>query len=391
MKILYVTDTYFPVISGSAIIVERYAKEMVRRGHEIAIMAMGDKLRLTSKKVSKNLTVYSVPSMKNVTRADHYIPLILPWQLKAIARKFKPDLVHIFSPGTLGIWLKIHARKNKIKTVNSVFGVPEFATSFFDAFPKDMVKIANNLLWKYYGWFYRHTNAITVLSEFPKRGLQTHGVKTDIEVIPMWVNNSQKCPKDKSELFKKYKIPQNKKIFLYLGRIDKDKDLDTLIKAFAILLSNKKYNENVFLVMAGDGKEKKNLEDLALKLEIERHIKFTGLIDPDKVFELYCISDYFVMPGPFETQSIATVEAISYGLKALVADSGALPEIEKRLPKECITFKVSNPNSLANKMELLLAKPFRKKFTPGKFHSFYSKKSSMDKLEIIYNNTMLKT
>lgn len=384
MKLLYVTDTYFPVISGSAIIVERYAKEMVKRGHQVAILAMGDKLDLKVKNVSKNLKVYSVPSLKNLTRADHYIPIILPRQVKKITQNFNPDLIHVFSPGTLGIWLKKYANKNNIKTITSVFGVPEYATSFFDSFPRFIVRRANKLLWKYYSWFYKNIDAITVLSEFPKRELKDHGVKTKIEVIPMWVNNSKKCPANSKVIFQKHKIPQNKKIFLYLGRLDKDKDLDTLIKAFAVLISDGVYKKDSFLVIAGPGQDRENLEDLANQLGIQKHIQFTGLIDPEKVHEIYCVSDIFVMPGPYETQSIATVEAISYGLKAIVANSGALPEIEKRLPKDCFTYAVSNPNDLAEKMQKLLDKPFKKKFTPGKFHKFYSKKYAIDKLENLY-------
>lgn len=99
----------------------------------------------------------------------------------------------------------------------------------------------------------------------------------------------------------KYLIDKNKKILLYYGRIVERKGLDKLIQAYSML----NLNDDVCLVVAGDGPFKAQCEKMANERKID-NIIFTGKIHPDDRSIFFSQCDIFVLPSYFYN---GTVEA----------------------------------------------------------------------------------
>jgi glycosyltransferase involved in cell wall biosynthesis len=126
----------------------------------------------------------------------------------------------------------------------------------------------------------------------------------------------------------KFGIPSNKKLVLFLGRLHWKKGLDTLIPAFREVI---KADRNAVLILAGgDDGYKKSAEELIKKYDIGENVVFTGMIlDKEKKAAL-SESDLFVMPSLFEACSISLLEALSFGLPAIVTEGvGGSLEIQK--------------------------------------------------------------
>jgi glycosyltransferase involved in cell wall biosynthesis len=112
---------------------------------------------------------------------------------------------------------------------------------------------------------------------------------------------------------------------MYLGRLDKEKYVDFLLKAFAI--ATKKIDAH--FVTAGFGAEEANLKKLVTDLGIEKSVTFTGFVpDKDKP-NLYRVADCFLIAGTVELQSIATMEAMASGLPIIAVNAMALPHLVK--------------------------------------------------------------
>lgn len=119
---------------------------------------------------------------------------------------------------------------------------------------------------------------------------------------------------------KKFKIPGDKSIVLFLGRINWKKGLDTLIPAFGRVV---KERPNTVLVLAG-GTDGKGYEEKVKRmisengLEIGKNIVLTGMILREDKNSAYEDSNLFVLPSYSENFGMAVVEAMYKKLPVIV-------------------------------------------------------------------------
>ncbi len=127
----------------------------------------------------------------------------------------------------------------------------------------------------------------------------------------------------------KFKIPLDKEIILFLGRINWKKGLDTLIPAFKEVTIKK---SNVILVIAGmdDDGYRQIVEKMVLENELVDKVVFTGmLLGGDRESAIRC-SKVFVLPSYSENFGMAVVEAMSLGLPVIISKEVGLSLEVKR-------------------------------------------------------------
>ena len=96
--------------------------------------------------------------------------------------------------------------------------------------------------------------------------------------------------------------------FLYAGRLDPEKGLDVLLRAFARVPGE--------LVLAGSGSDEGRLRSLA-----DERVRFLGPLDRDELVPIYAAADVFVLPSRSEPWGMVLNEAAAAGLP-LVATNG---------------------------------------------------------------------
>jgi glycosyltransferase involved in cell wall biosynthesis len=140
------------------------------------------------------------------------------------------------------------------------------------------------------------------------------------------------CNFDRKNIRSKLGIGENKIAILYLGRLIKKKGLDVLISAFSKLVREKP-TLNIKLIIAGEGPERKRLENLCNQLGLTSKTVFLGAV-PEKYKKcIYKASDIFVytpiiMEIP-EEWPIAPFEAMSLGIPTIVSTAiGSMPDIQ---------------------------------------------------------------
>lgn len=133
---------------------------------------------------------------------------------------------------------------------------------------------------------------------------------------------------DFSQARKEWNIPESTKIISYVGRLDKEKGLETLIKAFALL---KKSNLDAKLLIAGkplsQGEEyKKSLEQLVIDLGIEQDVDFLGHVA--NTTSVYQVSDVAVLPSLWsEPFGRTNIESMACGTPVVASRTGGITEI----------------------------------------------------------------
>jgi glycosyltransferase involved in cell wall biosynthesis len=98
---------------------------------------------------------------------------------------------------------------------------------------------------------------------------------------------------------------------IYVGKLDKNKNTSTIIKAVDIL-RDKGYGASLDVV--GDGPEHSNLKKQAESSKSRDRIKFYGYMEKEDIINLYRKEDIFVMPSKYETFGLVYIEAITQGL-----------------------------------------------------------------------------
>lgn len=174
-------------------------------------------------------------------------------------------------------------------------------------------------------------------------------------------------------------LTKNTKIILgTISRLEKQKNLDTLIYAIKIL------NQNVELRIIGEGTQKDYLKSLVEKLELEKCVKFLG--KTRQVNEFLDSLDIFVLSSKYEGFGIVLVEATSRGTPILTSD---LPICKEVLGSQgAIFFNPSSSEDIAEKVKQAISEyPMQKYVWHAKeMISRFDEKTLILKTDQVYSN-----
>lgn len=109
----------------------------------------------------------------------------------------------------------------------------------------------------------------------------------------------------------------NNNQIISVGRLEEEKDFVSLIKIFEIL---HKKNNSLKLKIVGDGKQRKELEELVNNLNLQKNVMFTGRLQQEQVENEILKSDLFVLTSHKESFSLVLVEAMSLGVPVISFD-----------------------------------------------------------------------
>jgi glycosyltransferase involved in cell wall biosynthesis len=144
----------------------------------------------------------------------------------------------------------------------------------------------------------------------------------------------------------KFGLPVDRIIVTNVGRLAAQKNQQLLIKAIGCIP-----RPNWYLVIAGDGELRCELEQMILEYGCTDHVKLLGEISPEEIGDLLIASDIFVFPSRFEAFGFATVEAMMMGLPVIASDLDVNREI---IGDAGIFLPIKNPQEWSNAIQLLV-------------------------------------
>jgi len=141
------------------------------------------------------------------------------------------------------------------------------------------------------------------------------------------------------------------RLLLAVGRLDQQKGFDRLLSAFASLQANSDWA----LVILGEGRQRKSLEDQASALGIEHRVRFPGAVG--NVGEWYEAADIYVMTSRFEGFPNTLVEALAYGVPAVAVDCETGPREILRHKVDGLLVPQDDPTALEKALDRLMRDP----------------------------------
>lgn len=173
----------------------------------------------------------------------------------------------------------------------------------------------------------------------------------------------------------KYQLP--KKFIFYMGNIEPRKNIETIIRAYDILMKIDNTLADCGLVIAGARCWKSNNTVKRWQESKNKHkITFLGYTDDVDKKYLYNLASLFVYPSFYEGFGFPPLEAINCGCPVIIGANSSLAEI---VGKRGIMIDVFNENSLALAM--------KKALTDDNIRYYFDKNMANFKLNLAWNKT----
>ncbi len=168
---------------------------------------------------------------------------------------------------------------------------------------------------KFLPWYLRKVNAIIAVSESTKRdivkyyGISENKITVVYDALP--------------EI--KYEKVEKEPFILYLGTLEPRKNVEGIIRAFALLKARGfKYK---LVIAGGKGWKYNSIFSLVKKLRLQDDVIFRGYVSDAETVFLYKNAKLFVWPSFYEGFGLPVLEAMAYGTPVVASNNSSLPEV----------------------------------------------------------------
>ena len=288
----------------------------------------------------QSIQMYKVPSVVLPLQKAYRIAIPGYQSFARILNKFRPDILHINSPCTLGFGAVKYAKH---------FNVPIVATyhTHFPTYPRyyKLTKL-EDLVWRITRNLYNNVDRTLVptkpiLNELIENNIQR------LEYLPNGVDTGLFTPERRNNAWRNQFGDGTKPIVLFVSRLVWEKDLRVLADAYRLLKTKRNDFE---MVIVGDGHARQEFEQLMPGAH------FLGYQSGVTLAESFASADIFVFPSTTETFGLVTLEAMASGLAPVAAKIGGATEIiEEGISG--IFAKPLDGTDMAHKVEWLLDHP----------------------------------
>ncbi len=294
MKIVQVCPRYYPYIGGIEKHVKEVSERLVQKGFDVEVFTTDP---------SGSLPPEDVINGVRVRRFKSFAPAEIGYfsnSLYHTLRRVKCDIIHAHGYRALPMLLAALAKNsNKAKfVVTTHLGFSKVGRSVYP--------IYNSLFGRF---ILSKADKIVIVSQAELEEIPLlRKYENKVVLIPIGIDTSKI-----EEYFYRDKTSDTLNL-LYVGRIEKKKGLDELIKIMTML-----QNEPIRLTIVGEGPYASKILPIVHKMQ---NIEFKGKVSEHELYELYANSHVFILLSEFESHSVSLTEAMAFGVIPIVTNVG---------------------------------------------------------------------
>ncbi|NJD25838.1 MAG: glycosyltransferase family 4 protein [Betaproteobacteria bacterium] len=304
MRVLMVSDVYFPRINGVSTSIETFRQTLARQGVEVRLVVprYGDEADSDGVNRVPGRPVWGDPEDRLAGwRAMHRVVL---------AAAADCDLVHIQTPFVAHYAGLAAARKRGLPVVATYHTLfEEYLHHYAPALPAGWLKGQARAFSR------RQCNAldaVIVPSSAMRERLGAYGVDVPLHVLPTGIPLERFTGGDGDGFRRAHGIPPSQPVALFVGRLAHEKNIDFLLDA---LVEARKLCPDMLLVIAGEGPAEADLRRQVANLGLQRAVRFIGYLDRARDLPAcYAAADVFAFASRTETQGLVLLEAMAAGL-----------------------------------------------------------------------------
>ncbi len=320
MKIGFLFFQFWPNVGGTEIPMYEYAKELVSKGDEVTVYTAN----VVSFKRS-NLPAYDVRDGINIRRFrtlpfPSKYALISPGLVKAII-KSNVQVLQVFSilPSFFILFPIMIAKLRGVPTVL----YPQFHPQRFLHHPSVLARLVASIFDKTIAIrFIKMADHVICLTPVEKLLYASNGVRNCSLVYELIPRRPVPSQQSITTLNDRFRLNESGKRILFVGRIDKRKGLDVLIRALPAITD--KVQGVKLLIVGRDGGYLQKYLQLAQELGCRNHIVYMGQLSEEEISAAYYQCDLVAVPSYFEAYGRTVLEAWTFKKPVVVSDTVAL-------------------------------------------------------------------
>ena len=304
MRILMVSDVYFPRVNGVSTSIETFRRTLEGLGVEVRLVVprYGDE--------SEEAGVIRVAGRP--VPGDPEDRLVgWPAMHRAVLEAAGDcNLIHVQTP-----FVAHYAGLKAARTL----GLPVVATyhTLFEEYLQHYARLipAGWLRGQARAFSRRQCNAldaVVVPSTAMRERLESYGVTTPLHVLPTGIPTDRFARGDGAVFRARHGIPPGQPVALFVGRVAHEKNIGFLLEA---MVHTRRQCPDALLVVAGEGPARADLQARVAPLGLTDAVRFIGYLDRrDALPDCYAAADVFAFASRTETQGLVLLEAMAAGL-----------------------------------------------------------------------------
>lgn len=306
MKLLMLSDVYFPRVNGVSTSIASFRGALERQGHEVTLICPDYPVGQVDEPGIRRIASGGVPGDPE-DRLMRYRRVLA---LTETLAEESFDLIHVHTPFVAHYAGLALGRRLGIPVVASYHTLfEEYLHHYVRWLPRPWLRfVARRLSVRQC----RQLRALVAPSRAMAEVLVRYGVTTPLAVIPTGLALEAfaraRLPGD---FRARYGLPRRARLLLFVGRTAHEKNIGFLIALLPRVLAA---HPETHLVITGEGPAREALARRAEALGVADAVHFLGYLDRDGPLQAaYRAADAFVFASRTETQGLVLLEALALG------------------------------------------------------------------------------
>jgi 1,2-diacylglycerol 3-alpha-glucosyltransferase len=317
MRILKISDVFFPRVNGVSTSIETFRRDLVALGHEVVLVAPAYSADSPDPREALNPSVRRVPS-RAVPRDPEDRIMSLGGLRRALAefaqngRSPGPrfDVVHIHTPFLAHYAGLRFARAQGIPVVATYHTLfEEYLHHYVPLLPR---AITGGLARRFSRSQCNRLDAVIAPSQAMRQALLAYGINTRIDILPTGLPADRFQAGDGLAFRRRHGLALDRPLLLFVGRTAHEKNIGFLLE---MMLELRSLRPDALLLIAGEGPAAASLRAQAAHLGLSESVRFLGYFDRGgELQDCYSAADVFVFSSLTETQGLVLLEAMAQGV-----------------------------------------------------------------------------
>lgn len=317
MNIALFTDTYLPDINGVASSTDILFHELKKHGHHVLLVTTI--LPNGSDYEDEDVNIMRLPGLDLKKMYGYRAANIYSIKGMRELKEFSPDIIHIQTEFGIGIFGRIAGEILNVPVCYTYHTMwSDYSHYIVPGSFKPIDNAAKRIIEKISKIYGDTCAELIVPSVKTAQALKSYGLENEINVVPTGLMLDKFSLENKNEdlvnkIIEEYHL-KDKFVVTFLGRIAPEKSIEMLLYAFRKI---KNITEDIVLMIVGGGPQLDELKQLAIDLDIDDVVIFTGPKESEVVPSFYHASSIFVSGSLTETQGLTFIEAMASGISVL--------------------------------------------------------------------------
>jgi glycosyltransferase involved in cell wall biosynthesis len=355
----------FDPMGGMHLLSRSIVLEMAGRGYPHRVLTMAPPGVPKDTRIAPNVTVHArrLPVLPIPSKLEGYFGLVGAWAKASLLyvlrnrAELRKEIgvvhAHCDGSGSAPAYAYAAAKILRVPLVTHVYScrsLTQHPTTLFERISDPIAKAAERRV-------IQNSGAVLTLTDEVRERIRDELGVPDSRVhrlahLPTDGFVEHDTPERRAELKKRFGLTDDRPVILYVGRIASEKGVDWFVRAAAEVAKRRSCR----FVVAGDGPQRQEIEQLAEKLGVADDLVVTGFLLPEWIPSIIALSEMAVLPSLYEELGVVILEFMMMGKPVVAHDVSGVHKLVDHM-RTGVLVPPFDPPKLADAIEMVLDDP----------------------------------